>query len=294
MPNDATRSETLQKENKHNAGLSSRRQAWRWIPSLYFAEGIPYIIVMVVAGIMFKRLGVSNAAIAGYTSLLYLPWVIKPLWAPLVDLVKTKRWWIVTMQLFIGAGLAGVGMMIPGSDFFRYSLAFLWLLAFSSATHDIAADGFYMLSLSSNNQAWFVGFRGTFYRVAIIAGQGLLVMFAGYMESHTGLPDATVEVQTVAADSTPLVFDPSTQPAISRKGKLRIEFAQKELMITRDIRGKASVKIMSDLAKSWNIQHGFIQKEAEDKKKKEKRTKNEGWFVSLENFIGNTFGQKKT
>ena len=110
-------------------------------------------------------------------------WVIKPLWSPVVDLLKTKRFWIVFMQLFVGAGLAGVALTIPGSDFFRYTLAFFWLLAFSSATHDIAADGFYMLGLSSHDQAWFVGIRSTFYRIAMITGQGLIVIVAGHLET---------------------------------------------------------------------------------------------------------------
>ncbi|MEJ2299839.1 MAG: hypothetical protein P8X94_15360, partial [Woeseiaceae bacterium] len=133
------------------------RRPWAWVPSLYFAEGIPYVIVMIVSVTLYKRLGVSNTEIALYTSWLYLPWVIKPLWSPVVDLLKTRRSWIVTMQLLIGAGLAGVALTLPGDDFLRWSLAFLWLLAFSSATHDIAADGFYMLGLDRPQQAWFVG-----------------------------------------------------------------------------------------------------------------------------------------
>lgn len=155
---------------------------WKWIPTLYFAQGLPYVVVMTVAVIMFKRLGISNTDIALYTSWLYLPWVIKPLWSPLVDVLKTKRWWIVTMQVFIGAGLAGIALLLPGPDGFRFSLAFMWLLAFSSATHDIAADGFYMLALDEKKQAYFVGIRNTFYRLAIIAGQGLFVMIAGCLE----------------------------------------------------------------------------------------------------------------
>lgn len=166
---------------------------WVWVPSLYFAQGMPYVVVMTVAVIMFKRLGMSNADIAFYTSGLYLPWVIKPLWSPLVDLLKTKRWWIVTMQILIGAGLGGIAFTVNGPAAFRYCLAFMWLLAFSSATHDIAADGFYMLGLDEKKQAYFVGIRNTFYRLAIIAGQGILVMIAGALELYysTTLPEAT-------------------------------------------------------------------------------------------------------
>lgn len=158
------------------------RSPWSWIPTLYFAEGLPYIVVMTVAGIMFKRLGISNTDIALYTSWLYIPWVFKPVWSPLVDILKSKRWWIVCMQILIGGALAGIALCLPGPQAFRYSLAFMWLLAFSSATHDIAADGFYMLALDEKKQAYFVGIRNTFYRLATIAGQGLLVMFAGLLE----------------------------------------------------------------------------------------------------------------
>src|SRR5690606_28733326 len=153
---------------------------------LYYAEGIPYVIVVLVSVIMYKRLGISNTDIALYTSWLYLPWVIKPLWAPVVDLLKTKRFWIVIMQLIVGGGLAGVALTIPVSSFFQYTLAFFWLMAFSSATHDIAADGFYMIALSKHDQAWFVGVRSTFYRIAMIAGQGLLIMLAGTLENRLG------------------------------------------------------------------------------------------------------------
>ena len=158
------------------------RNSWAWIPSLFFAEGLPYVLVMNVSVIMYKRLEISNTDIALYTSWLYLPWVIKPLWSPIVDILKTKRLWIVAMQLIVGGTLAGVAFTIPTEKFFQYTLAFFWLLAFSSATHDIAADGFYMLGLSKHDQAFFIGIRNTFYRFAMLAGQGLLVILAGQLE----------------------------------------------------------------------------------------------------------------
>ncbi|MBT6418057.1 MAG: MFS transporter [Candidatus Marinimicrobia bacterium] len=164
----------------------SKKQIWAWVPSLYFAEGLPYAMVMIVSVIMYKNLGLSNTDIALYTSWLYLPWVIKPTWSPIVDIFRTKRFWIVIMQVLIGAGLAGVAFTIPSSDPLKYTMAFFWLLAFSSATHDIAADGFYMHALSSHDQAWMIGIRNTFYRFAILFGQGLLVMFAGKLELSTG------------------------------------------------------------------------------------------------------------
>ena len=162
------------------------RSPWYWVPSLYFAEGLPYVAVMILSLVMYKRMGISNTEVALYTSWLNLPWVIKPLWSPFIDLLRTKRWWIVTTQLLLGAGLAGIAFTIPTSHFFQTTLAVFWLVAFSSATHDIAADGFYMLGLTPHQQAFFVGIRSTFYRFATIAGQGLLIMLAGWLEEMTG------------------------------------------------------------------------------------------------------------
>lgn len=155
---------------------------WAWVPSLYFAEGLPYVAVMTISIVLYKQLGLSNAEITFYTSWLYLPWVIKPLWSPFIDLIKTKRWWITAMQLLIGAAFGGVAFTLPTHFWLQGSLFFFWVMAFSSATHDIAADGFYMLGLDEHNQAWFVGIRSTFYRLATIFGQGILVMIAGNLQ----------------------------------------------------------------------------------------------------------------
>ena len=155
---------------------------WSWVPTLYFAEGIPYVAVMTIALVLYKQLGLSNTEITYYTSWLYLPWVIKPLWSPFVDIIRTKRWWITAMQLLIGAAFGGVAFTIPTSFWLQGTLCFFWLMAFSSATHDIAADGFYMLGLSEHDQSWFVGIRSTFYRLAMIVGQGVLIMIAGNLQ----------------------------------------------------------------------------------------------------------------
>ena len=167
----------------HVMTYKNKAISWSWVPSLYYAEGLPYAFVMIVSVVMYKKLNISNTEIALYTSWLYLPWVIKPLWSPFVEVFKTKRFWIIFMQLLIGAGLAGIALTIPSSNMFKYTLAFFWLIAFSSSTHDIAADGFYMLGLSSHDQAWFIGIRNTFYRFAILTGQGLLVILAGQLEN---------------------------------------------------------------------------------------------------------------
>ncbi len=159
---------------------------WRWIPPLYFAQGLPYVVVMTLAVVLYKNLGLGNTEIALYTSWLYLPWVIKPLWGPLVDLLGTKRRWIVGLQLLLGAAFAMVALTLPGPKFLQMTMAVFWLMAFASATHDIAADGFYMLALPQNAQAAFVGVRSTFYRLAMLGGQGGLVYLAGWLAERQG------------------------------------------------------------------------------------------------------------
>ncbi|MBP5420015.1 MAG: MFS transporter [Bacteroidales bacterium] len=163
-----------------------QQSSWRWVPSLYFAEGLPYAVIISVSIVMYKNLGVSNADIALYTSWFYLPWVIKPLWSPFVDLCKTKRWWIIIMQTVMSIGFAAVAFLIPTSFFFQATIAVLWLMAFASATHDIAADGFYMLAQDEQQQSFFVGVRNIFYRVAMIVGQGFMVMMAGVLSRING------------------------------------------------------------------------------------------------------------
>ncbi|MCX8118365.1 MAG: MFS transporter [Desulfobacterota bacterium] len=160
------------------------RNPWAWVPSLYVAEGVPYAMAMSVSVVLYKRLGISNTEIALYTSWLYLPWVIKPLWSPLVELLRTKRFWILLTQLLVGASLASIALSLPTSRFFQLTLAFFWLMAFCSATHDIAADGFYLLGLEEHHRAAFVGVRTTFYRLAMIATQGGLVILAGTLEGR--------------------------------------------------------------------------------------------------------------
>ena len=153
---------------------------------MYFCQGLPNVVVTSLAVVMFKNLRVSNTDITLYTSWLYLPWVIKPLWSPLVDLFGTKRRWIVGLQFALGIALATVALTVPASDFFRYTLAVLWLLAFTSATHDIAVDGFYLLALAPRQQAAFVGVRNTCFRLAVVAGKGGLVWLAGRLLGITG------------------------------------------------------------------------------------------------------------
>ena len=270
------------------------RNPWTWIPTLYFAEGLPYVVVMTLAVVMYKGLGLSNTDIALYTSLLYLPWVIKPFWSPVVDLLGTRRKWIWLMQLILGAGLAGVALTVPMPDFFRWSLAFLWLLAFSSATHDIAADGYYLLATTEREQSFFVGIRSTFYRLAMISGQGLLVIFAGLIQSHTGLPK--VELQIAARPGAAIVqtvgtnnFSPPGGP-----GELFIVRSAPQIEINPEPRSKTEVGGLIASVKARNIARGFCQPEP-----KRDEAKTAGWWTQnisqpLRGFLAEHFGATKT
>ena len=171
--------------NRPVAGTASSQNPWKWIPTLYFAEALPYVTVMNISTVMYERLGLSNAEIAFYTSALYLPWTIKPLWSPFIDLAKSKRWWILAMEVLIAIAIAGVAFTLPSTHFLLFTLLFFGLMAFCSATHDIAADGFYMLALHPHEQSLYVGIRSTFYRLATIFGGGLLIMLAGLLETFT-------------------------------------------------------------------------------------------------------------
>ncbi|MBQ5925545.1 MAG: MFS transporter, partial [Paludibacteraceae bacterium] len=178
--------------------MEKRISPWFWIPTLYFAQGIPYFIVNNISVMMFTKMGVPNGDMAMFTSLLYLPWMIKPFWSPFVDIFKTKRWWTVVMQILMTIAFAFTIFSIPTPtaemlatqttpiSMFYVTLILFVVTAFASATHDIAADGFYMLALKQNEQAAFVGIRSTFYRLSSIFGQGVLVALAGLIESNTG------------------------------------------------------------------------------------------------------------
>ncbi len=159
---------------------------WFWIPVLNFASGLPYAIIISVSVIMYKSLGINNEDIGIYTSLLYLPWVIKPLWSPFIDLYSTKRKWFLSMQLLISIAFLLVGLSIPVSQFFVVSLAIFWVAAFASASNDVASDGFYLLALPKEQQSFFLGIRSTFYRLSMLTGNGLIVIIAGYLEQEFG------------------------------------------------------------------------------------------------------------
>jgi len=166
--------------------MKTDNKPWFWIPLLNFASGLPYAVIISVSVIMYKNLGISNEDIGVYTSLLYLPWVIKPLWSPFIELNGTKRKWFLSMQLIISIAFLLVGFTVPASGFFITTLAIFWVAAFASASNDIASDGFYLLILPKEQQSFFLGIRSTFYRLSLLAGNGLIVLFAGYLEHKYG------------------------------------------------------------------------------------------------------------
>jgi MFS transporter, PAT family, beta-lactamase induction signal transducer AmpG len=162
--------------------MKEDHKPWLWIPMLNFASGFPYVIIISVSVIMYKNLGISNEDIGIYTSLLYLPWVIKPLWSPFIEIYSTKRKWFLSMQLLISIAFLIVGLTLPLNNFFIISLAVFWVAAFASASNDVASDGFYLLALSKDQQSFFLGIRSTFYRLSMLTGQGLIVILGGYLE----------------------------------------------------------------------------------------------------------------
>jgi MFS transporter, PAT family, beta-lactamase induction signal transducer AmpG len=237
------------------------RNPWAWVSTLYLAEGLPYVVVMTVAVIIYKGMGVSNADITLYTGWLYLPWVIKPFWSPIVEILKTRRIWIWIMQVLIGGALAGVALAIPSSNFFKYTLAFFWILAFSSATQDIAIDGFYMLATTEKEQSFFVGIRSTFYRISTIFGQGLLVILAGYIQNHTGLPKVDYQVNAKPGVALVKSIDPLATTTTPLDGELHIVSQPTTIEISPEARPKKEIQSLIAAAKSNNVHYGFSQLE---------------------------------
>lgn len=249
--------------------IPTKRNPWAWIPTLYFAQGLPYVAVMTISVIMYKRLGMSNTDIALYTGWLGLPWVIKPFWSPFVDINKTKRWWVLIMQWVIAIALAGIAFTIPTAWWVQLTFAVFMLMGFASATHDIAADGFYMLALTEHEQSLFVGIRSTFYRIATVVGQGLLVILAGVVEMNSGLEPVRIDI-TANPDAPAVV---AQMPTISDKdinNSNEIQFITSETSIKTSVKapdkallGDSTLafadynKAIGDFINNVNITNGF-------------------------------------
>ncbi len=235
---------------------NKKRNPWSWVPSLYFAAGIPYTIVMVVSVVMYKMLGISNTDIALYTSLLYLPWTIKPLWSPIIDNLKTKRWWILIMQFILGILFACIALTIPTTYFFRITIAFLWLMAFTSATHDIAADGFYMIGLTEGDQALFNGIRSAFYRVAMLMGQGIFVMLVSLLINVSGMDKVSVKVNALPADGPVQTVNPADLGTDEKPGEMHLVYGPEELNIPIRRVSRAYSDSVIAAAKEYNVAQG--------------------------------------
>lgn len=272
--------------------MKTTRTPWSWIPTLYFAEGLPYVAVMVISVVMYKRFGLSNTEIALYTSWLYLPWVIKPFWSPFVDILKTKRWWIITMQLLIGAGFAGIAFTLPAPFFLQASLAFFWLMAFSSATHDIAADGFYMLALDDSQQSFFVGIRSTFYRLASITGQGLLIILAGSLEVVTGLEPVNIQVNSSNSSQAIIHYQTVADPA---NEKLTFVLSTENLTINTHKISSDSLHTIKTNAHKSNVASGFVPENrvGPSQKQEKKSWWSEHVAKPLGQYIKTRLGEKK-
>lgn len=278
-------------------GRGMRLSPWSWIPTLYFAQGLPYVAVMTISVIMYKRLGISNTDIALYTGWLYLPWVIKPLWSPFVDIIKTKRWWTLTMQWILAFALAGIAFSIPTSFFFQLTLAVFWIVGFTSATHDIAADGFYMHALTEHEQSLYVGIRSTFYRIATIAGQGLLVIIAGLIETGTGLEPALLTVEASPSYSNTLTLPTFDGVATDGEKEAHFVFTSAEIQagVTPSVNDSADVKAqiagLEKAVKEWNIANRFVAPdEVKGDNKVAQKAKEESAFTS---WVRNHFGEKR-
>ncbi|HEX2394521.1 MAG TPA: hypothetical protein VHI78_04205 [Bacteroidales bacterium] len=196
------------------------RNPWLWIPTLYLFQGIPNAIVQTTSGLIYTTMGVSVALLTFWMSLIYLPWAIKPLWSPYVEVVSTKRNWVIITQWLMGLAFIFVGLVMHMKYFFPISVAVFAIIAFSSASHDIAADGFYMHALDQHKQTFFVGIRSTFYRIAMLTAMGLIPLVAGIVQEKTGLPPVNISIHAVPADN--YVPDPVSWPGYESSGKATI------------------------------------------------------------------------
>ncbi len=275
--------------NTEKHSRKNSRAGWSWVPSLYYAEGIPYIIVMVASVAMYKMLGVRNSVLAFWTSILYLPWIIKPLWSPLVEMFSKKRNWIVVMQFLIGVLFLGIGFTIQLPWFFIISLIIFWFIAFSSATHDISADGFYMIGLSEKRQAFFVGIRSTFYRIAMMTGQGLLLIIVGLIESGTGLDTVNLKIYSDLSPQTATEISIDDLNITEKAGKTEIVCEPAQAFIAIKKLGSEKIAESVDFARNRNIESGHINV---DKSQSAKAISKASWVLKLEDFIRRHFGEE--
>ena len=206
--------------------MPKNTNAWLWIPTLYFASGLPYHAITSISDIMYKDMGISNASIALYTSILLIPWTIKPLWSPFVEMISTRRKWTLYSQIALAICFTIVAISIPSNSFLPLTLCAFMIGAFVSSTHDIALDGFYIIGLPQEKQSFFSGIRNTFYRIATVFSSGILVMLANRLAHHLGsnsLAWSTTFITTAAIMAFLFLYHrkalPKPQKDISREVK---------------------------------------------------------------------------
>jgi len=222
------------------AAKNNNRSPWTWVPTLYFYQGIPYSIVMITSGLIYKTMGISIASFAFWTSLLYLPWAVKPLWSPYIDVVSTKRNWVIWTQLLLALAFVGAGLAMPLKIFYPLTIAVFAVIAVSSASHDIAADGFYMYALDQHKQAFFVGIRSTFYRFAMLTALGLVPLVAGLIQKNTGLEPVQFEAHSVPVSSFSQ-YDPSAITIRSSQGEPKILLFPSDITVPLYEAGKSAL-----------------------------------------------------
>ena len=179
--------------------LQKKINPLKWVPSVYFGMGLPFVMVQLVSVIMFSDMGISDASIAFWTSLVILPWSLKPLWSPFLEMVKTKKYIVICTQMLTGLCFALVALSLPLPSFFTYAIALMGLIAFSGSTHDIATDGIYMSELDNKTQAQYIGWQGAFFNIAKVFANGGLVFLAGMLKNSMGVVQAWMIIMGVCA-----------------------------------------------------------------------------------------------
>jgi PAT family beta-lactamase induction signal transducer AmpG len=272
-----------------------RTNPWSWVPTLYFAEGIPYTVVTVLSVVMYKMLGISNTKIAFYTSLLNLPWALKPIWGPIVDNLKTKRWWVLTMQFIMGILFACIALTIPTDHFFQVSIALLWLVAFMSATHDVAADGFYMIGLDEGDQALYNGIRSAFYRIAMLMGQGVFVIFISILINASGMDKVTIEVNAVPAENKIKSIQVKPEDIQPKPGDIYLISVPEELNIPMKPMKREYVDSVLMVVREWNVDQGHTETDDTESTKKSSQPEpiRKVHTNRLEKWLRKTFGAAK-
>ncbi len=234
------------------------RSPWQWIPTLYLSEGFPYFLAVTFSIVMYRHFGVSNSDIAFFTGLIYLPWILRPLWSPFVDIYGSKRKWIYSLQLIISICLAGIAFLIPLPDFFHFSMVLWFIIAFASATLETAVDGFYISALTNSPRSFFVGIRSVFYRISFFAAQGLIIVLSGYLEIFFTVGPTEFRI---TADPNKYFSEEVNIDSFKYKsfpGQLRIVASKKDIKIGSELKTAEDVFSYREYVRNFNKVNGFV------------------------------------